>query len=245
MPDLYPVTDDDLSEAELTNYIDFSNLTNYFETDCAYTPDHTNEEVTVNSGKAYVRDTGGDTYALEPDQSTLAFPNQTGVNYLYLTFDPTASPPESSVTWEISATDGGPADPKLKRAEIDASADSDTSFNDAPDTVVGDLTVNGTASGFDPGSTQADTGTITASGGSTPAADVTATNVTLNQDSDYWLLLYVDADPAFAADYGWNWEYSHNWDDTNSEVDLDFTVNWDTDPGAGNDVTLRWEVRQP
>lgn len=146
MPDLYPVTDDDLSEAELTNWLNQSNLVNYVESG-SYTPDHTNEEVTADASVAYIRDTSGDLYKVEPDQATLSFPDQNGTNYLYITFDPTDPDPESTPDFEITATEGSPADPKLKRAEIDASADTDTSFNDNPDIDVGDLTVNGSATG--------------------------------------------------------------------------------------------------
>jgi hypothetical protein len=87
----------------------------------------------------------------------------------------------------------------------------------------------------------ADEGTITASGGSSPAADVTV-NTSLAQTDAYDVILYVDADPAFSADYQFNYDHSHFWDDDVSTLKIDFTVNWDTDPGAGNDVTLRWEV---
>lgn len=87
----------------------------------------------------------------------------------------------------------------------------------------------------------ADEGTITASGGATPAAD-TVVSTSLGQTDAYDVLLYVDADPAFDADYQFNYDYAHRWDDSTSTVKIDFTVTWDTDPGAGNDVTLRWEV---
>jgi len=94
------------------------------------------------------------------------------------------------------------------------------------------------------GLTQVATGTVTASGGSSPAVNTTLTNVSTDQLLDYGFWVYVDSDPAFNADYAFNFDYSHSWDDTNSELDIDLTVNWDTDPGSGNDVTLRWEVHQ-
>jgi len=94
------------------------------------------------------------------------------------------------------------------------------------------------------GVTQVATGTVTATGGSSPAVNTTLTNVSTNQDLDYWFTVHVDADPAFNADYAWNYDYYHQWDDSQSELDIDLVVNWDTDPGGGNDVTLRWEVLQ-
>ena len=90
---------------------------------------------------------------------------------------------------------------------------------------------------------EADTGTVTASGGSTPAVDTTVANVALAETDRFRPpSFYVDADPGFNADYAWNAEWGFQWDDTNQEVDLNITINWDTDPGAGNDVTIRWDV---
>jgi hypothetical protein len=86
-----------------------------------------------------------------------------------------------------------------------------------------------------------DQGTITATGGSSPAAD-TVVSTSLSQTDAYDTLLYVDSDPAFDADYQFNWDYAHFWDDSGSALKIDFTVNWDTDPGNTNDVNLRWEV---
>jgi hypothetical protein len=88
---------------------------------------------------------------------------------------------------------------------------------------------------------QDSTGTITATGGSSPAVD-TVVSTSLSQTDPYDVLLYVDSDPTFDADYQFNWDYAHFWDDSESTLKIDFTVNWDTDPGNTNDVTLRWEV---
>jgi len=86
-----------------------------------------------------------------------------------------------------------------------------------------------------------DSGTVTATGGSDPAVD-TAVTTSLSQTDGFFVRVRVDSDPAFDADYAFNWEYGHVWDDGNSNLDIDLTVNWDTDPGGGNDVTLSWEV---
>jgi len=86
-----------------------------------------------------------------------------------------------------------------------------------------------------------DEGTITAAGGASPAVETTVTT-SLSQTDRYDILLHVDSDPSFDADYAFSWSYDHVWDDTNSNVDLTITVNWQTDPGSGNDVTLRWTV---
>lgn len=92
---------------------------------------------------------------------------------------------------------------------------------------------------------QLGTGTVMATGGATPAVDTVLTGVLSSPTQRYrGPFLWIDADPSFNADYAWNYDYSHQWDDSDGEVDFDLTVNWDTDPGAGNDVTLRWEVRE-
>lgn len=93
--------------------------------------------------------------------------------------------------------------------------------------------------------TQIATGTVTATGGSTPALNTTLQNVSTNQLLDYVFTVYVESDPSFNADYAFNFDYSHSWDDANSELDIDLVVNWDTDPGSSNDLSLRWEVLQP
>jgi hypothetical protein len=89
---------------------------------------------------------------------------------------------------------------------------------------------------------QVATGTVTATGGASPAVETHLDGVSGDQLVDYWLVVYVDADPAFDADYAFNFDYIHQWDDDAGQLDLDLVVNWDIDPGSGNDVTLRWEV---
>lgn len=219
---------DDLSESNLGLAFGHPLLTDYVLRGISSSIDFGNNTVDYTQGELVVTDSNDRGYVLSADARTGLSLTDSATNHVFVEYDPTT---DDSITFTINTTGTSPTDPHIKIEEIDTSADTSTEFNRNP-----------TATGI---STQADTGTITASGGSTPAADATATNVSINQDSDYWVILYVDADPSFSADYKWNWEYSHNWDDTNSEVDLDFTVTWDTDPGAGNDVTLRWEVRQP
>jgi len=91
-------------------------------------------------------------------------------------------------------------------------------------------------------------GTVTATGGAGvpgPAVDTTLTSVSTNQTLQYLVTVYVSSDPTWSADYAWNYEAGHQWDDSAGDLDIDLTVNWDTDPGNGNDLTLAWEVLQP
>lgn len=83
---------------------------------------------------------------------------------------------------------------------------------------------------------------VTASGGSTPAFDgLLGVAVAENTYLDVGL---APQDPAFNADYDFNFDWSREWDDGAQEMDVRVTVNWDTDPGGGNDVDLDWKVVQ-
>lgn len=88
------------------------------------------------------------------------------------------------------------------------------------------------------------TGTITASGGSSPAVDTKITGVSSNQTEPIAnVQLWVDSDPNFNADYAFNYDWGQHWDDSDGEIDINITVNWDTDPGNNNDVTLRYSIQ--
>lgn len=78
---------------------------------------------------------------------------------------------------------------------------------------------------------------ITLSGGSDPAADVTVADVASDQLHDFHVIVTPDADPGFNADYAFNYDYGRQWDDSDGAVDVPVTVTWDTDPGGGNDVS--------
>jgi len=86
------------------------------------------------------------------------------------------------------------------------------------------------------------TGTITASGGSSPAVNTTIADVSSDQTEQFDVVVSVDSDPSFSADYGFNWDWSQLWDDSDQAWDIEITVNWDTDPGSSNDVSLKYEV---
>lgn len=88
----------------------------------------------------------------------------------------------------------------------------------------------------------ADSGTITLSGGSSPAADTTIEGVSSTQTSGFRVVIGVDSDPSFNADYAFNWDHSVVWDDSDSSWDVTITVNWDTDPGNNNDVTADYRI---
>lgn len=83
---------------------------------------------------------------------------------------------------------------------------------------------------------------FTATGDTFPAAEVTLDGVTDDQFQTLDVVVQTDADPAFAADYGYNYEWTRTWDDTNGHIDITVQVNWDTDPGPGNDVSMTAHV---
>jgi len=85
------------------------------------------------------------------------------------------------------------------------------------------------------------TGSITLTSGSQPAFDGTLQGVTTDQTVKIIAInLYVGSDPSFNGDYAWNHDFGQKYDDTNGEVDINLTVNWDIDPGSN--LTLQYEV---
>lgn len=85
-----------------------------------------------------------------------------------------------------------------------------------------------------------DTGTFTATGGSSTTH--TVSGVSSTQTIAIRGVVGVDADPSFSADYAFSESISKAWDDTNQHWDVTITVTWDTDPGAGNDVTMNYRL---
>ena len=77
---------------------------------------------------------------------------------------------------------------------------------------------------------------ITLSGGSSPAFSGSLT-IGSDQLQDYYTVVSTDADPAFNGDYEYNYDYTRGWDDSASSLYSTVTVNWDVDPGGGNDVS--------
>jgi hypothetical protein len=84
--------------------------------------------------------------------------------------------------------------------------------------------------------------TTTLSGGATPAAEATVQDVGADQTDGLAVGVRPDSDPGFDADYGYNFDVSKRWDDDQSAWDVSIVVSWDTDPGAGNDVTASIDI---
>lgn len=260
--DVYPNDGDTITENRETRSRARANNSEYVERGLTIT---LNGDGTfdVGAGFAIVRD-GTDAWEVEDETGTtgVALASTTTTNYIYLTFDPTASDVEGSVGYHVDTDQTPPTTPSLFIATADESAGTTTGKNREPDVAVEsvsgpvsstpiqnfegtDLTVDGNGNLNAAGLTQIATGTVTATGGASPAVDTTLQGVSTDQLLDYTFIVYVDADPAFNAGYAWNFDFSDSWDDTNGEKDIDLVVSWDTDPGSGNDVTLRWEVLQP
>lgn len=207
--------------------------------------DTTNETVDVTAGEAFIEDDSGstsnergsggnpqiqststsgyDTEIPENNAYLVILPtDQTGlslgtdnVNDVFLSVDPTN---QNSVTLHFGNGISTPSDPHVKLGTVDTSDGSTTRAND-----------------------KRTTGTVTASTGSTPAVDTVLTPNIETEGFDYDFIVYTDPDTSQPnADYDWNYDYSHNWNDSAGEVEIDLTVNWDTDPGSN--VTLKWEL---
>lgn len=85
-------------------------------------------------------------------------------------------------------------------------------------------------------------GTITHTGGSPTAFSVSG--LTTTEASTLNVSVGVASAPAFAGDYAFNFDWSHRWNDTVGEVVVDIQLNWDVDPGSGNDVNLQYSITQ-
>lgn len=94
------------------------------------------------------------------------------------------------------------------------------------------------------GADTVDMGTITLSTGDAPAYDGTLQSVVENEDTLVEdIIIYPDSEGQVANDYAVNHDYGVQWDDANRELDVNLTVNWDTDPGS--DMTYRVEAVLP
>lgn len=87
-----------------------------------------------------------------------------------------------------------------------------------------------------------DSGTITHTGGS--ATTVTITDVAHSQTKplDLSTGVSVASPPSWSADYGYSKDVAYLYDDTNGTVNLEITLEWSIDPGAGNDLNLQYHV---
>jgi hypothetical protein len=188
------------------------------------TSDGTNWYTTVTPG-------GGASVAVEDDGSSV-LPETEGLNFgtaLSVTDDG-----DGTVTVDgeggVSVEDDGssvesPASGINFGTDLAVSADGD-----------GSVTVNGSTTGV----TVLAEGTFTHTGGS--ASSTTVANVTTDQTVALQTEVGVDADPGFSADYGWDYTAGELWDDANGEKDVTIDATWTTDPGSGNDVTLRYRI---
>lgn len=77
-------------------------------------------------------------------------------------------------------------------------------------------------------------GTLTLSGGTLGAQTTTADNVVSEELADLEVVLEVNSDPSFNADYRYR-ELEPNvmWDDSAGAIDVTVRAEWSTDPGSG------------
>jgi hypothetical protein len=93
---------------------------------------------------------------------------------------------------------------------------------------------------------QLDAGTITLTGGvggsaGSAAFDGSAATSVTTETQAYSVDLYISGGVAGSA-YAYNYDWGHRW--TGSSISLNFTVNWDDDPGSGANPTARWEINE-
>lgn len=113
-------------------------------------------------------------------------------------------------------------------------ANTDTIGSDyGANRIVSDGTDWFTSGGGGGGATEVDLGTITLSTGSTPAFDGTLNAVTTSETGRIEdVVVHIESSGQVASDYAFNHDWGQRWDNTNTEVDANLTVNWDNDPGS-------------
>lgn len=88
-------------------------------------------------------------------------------------------------------------------------------------------------------------GSVTHTGGS--STTVTIQGVAPDQTAQFAVVVGVNTAPSWSADYGFDVDVARQWDSTNSELDLELTLTWTTDPGSGNDLDVGYTIwdREP
>lgn len=84
--------------------------------------------------------------------------------------------------------------------------------------------------------------TVTHTGGSGTTARLTG--VSTDQTALFETYVGVAADPGWNSQYAYNYHVSRHWDETNGQLDVDITFNWDIDPGSGNDLDLTVSIQE-
>ena len=87
------------------------------------------------------------------------------------------------------------------------------------------------------------TTTVTATGGSDPALDVTAKDYTDDETLAVEPTIKIEQSPTWSADYEFNVDHSVGWDTANGTQIMSIIVTWDTDPGVGNDLDLELQIQ--
>lgn len=87
------------------------------------------------------------------------------------------------------------------------------------------------------------TGSLTVLGGSGSSTS-RVSGVSTDEFAEFDISVSTDSTTFTGVDYGYSVEWWTEWDSTAGELDVVFQIDWQTDPGAGNDVTLSYTVRE-
>jgi len=150
---VFPTDGDTITEAEWTSILDRANARDYVERGLTVS---LNGDGTfdVGSGLAFIRDSGNNqTYPVEDESGTtgVQLADTSTTNYVYLTFDPSASDVEGSVEYHVDTDQTPPAgQPSLLIAEANESTSTVTPQNREPALSADEITINDslTASGL-------------------------------------------------------------------------------------------------
>jgi len=132
---IFPSDGDTITESDWTAILNRSNARDYVERGLTVTLNG-DGTIDIGAGVAFIRDSGtNQTYPVEDESGTtgVQLADTSTTNYIYLTFDPSASDIEGSVEYHIDTDQTPPAgQPSLLIAEANESTSTVTSQNQEP-----------------------------------------------------------------------------------------------------------------
>jgi len=143
---IFPSDGDTITEAEWTTILDRGNLRDYVERGLTVSLNG-DGTIDIGAGLAFIRDAStNQTYPVEDESGTagVQLADTSTTNYVYLTFDPSASDVEGSVEYHVDTDQTPPAgQPSLLIATADESTSTVTPRNPEPSVTAESVAVTG------------------------------------------------------------------------------------------------------
>jgi len=145
---IFPLSGDTITESDWTAILDRANARDYVERGLTVSLNG-DGTIDIGAGLAFIRDSGNNqTYPVEDESGTtgVQLADTSTTNYVYLTFDPSASDVEGSVEYHVNTDQTPPAgQPSLLIAEANESTSTITPRNQEPSVSANSLGNDGSA----------------------------------------------------------------------------------------------------